>query len=313
MAKFRTSHSQRNGSQGGGMIVRVGLFVFLLGGLFFAFNYFSGSNDNFSDAIEKAEKILIPNENEENASTINSNFLPTSTTGEVIQRNYFTLSYSEEHEQAEWIAYELTRESLKMQNVERTGDFRPDPKIRKGSASPRDYKGTGYDRGHLAPAGDMAFSTEAMSESFYMTNISPQIKNFNGGIWRELEENVRDWAMKFERLYVITGPVLTKGIRESIGKNEVAVPDEFYKVILDYTEPEVKAIAFIIPNEISNNKIEYYAVTIDQIEETTGIDFFHDLLDEEIEAEIESTFDISLWRFNDKRHEQRVNIWNKRK
>ena len=276
MAKFRTNHSRKNSTAGGGMIVKVGIFVFLLGGLFFIFNQFSGGTQNFSDAIEKAENLL--SSNQEIGTEFSSNYLPASTTDEIIQRTYFSISYSEEHEQAEWVAYELTRENLKLPNVDRTGDFRPDPKVRKGSASTRDYSRTGYDRGHLAPAGDMAFSTEAMSESFYMTNISPQIRNFNSGIWRELEENVRDWAMRFDRIYVVTGPILTRGVRETIGDNEVSVPDEFYKVILDINDSEIKAIAFIIPNEVSNNQIEDYAVSIDEVEAITGIDFFHEFL-----------------------------------
>ncbi len=311
MAKFRTNHSKNNSSQSSGMIVKVGLFAAIMGGLFFVFNFFSGGNENLTEAIDKVGNMLNSDSNTSLSSA--NNFLPTSTTGEIIQRDFFTLSYSEEHEQAEWIAYELTKESLKMPNVERTGDFRPDPKVRKASASPRDYKGTGYDRGHMAPAGDMAYSTDAMSESFYMSNISPQIKNFNGGVWRELEENVRVWAIRFDKIYVVTGPVLTRGIRETIGDNKVAVPDEFYKVILDFTEPEIKSIAFIMPNEISNNAIEYYAVSIDQVEEVTGIDFFPELYDEEMEAELESTFDVSLWSFDNTKHEMRVNNWNKRK
>jgi endonuclease G len=285
--------------------------VVILGGLFFVFNRFSGGNENLSEAFEKAENLF--GSNSESRSISPNRFLPSTTTGEVIERTYYAFSYSEEHEQAEWIAYELSRENLKLPNVKRTGDFRPDPKVRKASASTRDYTRSGYDRGHLAPAGDMAFSVEAMSESFYMSNISPQIKNFNGGIWRELEENVRNWAMRFDKIYVVTGPVLTRGIRERIGSNEVAVPDEFYKVILDFTEPEIKGIAFIIPNEISNNRAEDYAVSIDRIEEITGIDFFYELFDEQQEEEIENAFDLSLWDFDDKRYELRVNSWNKRK
>ena len=312
MAKFRTNHASKKTATGSGIIVKVGIFVFLLGGLYFVFNFFSGGDQSFSEAIEKAEQIMKPNQEDE--IPISNKYLPSSTTGEIINRTYFSLSYSEEHEQAEWIAYELTRENLKTPNVDRTGDFRPDPKVRKGSASTRDYSGTGYDRGHLAPAGDMAFSTDAMSESFYMTNISPQIRNFNSGIWRELEENVRDWAMRFEKIYIVTGPVLTRGIRESIGENEVAVPDEFYKVILDVTDPEIKAIAFIIPNEVSNNQIGDYAVSINEVEAITRIDFFHELFeDEQMEEEIEGSYNLSLWDFSEKRHELRVTKWNKRK
>ncbi len=309
MAKFRTNHSRGDTASSGGMIIKVGLFILILGSLFYAFNRFFGGINRLSDTFEKAEKIFQSDGEQEQSL----NYFPTSTTGEIIHRTYYSISYSEEHEQAEWIAYELTRESLKIPNVERTGNFRPDPKVKKASASPRDYKRTGYDRGHLVPAGDMAFSTEAMSESFYMTNISPQIKNFNGGIWRELEENVRNWAMRFGKLYIVTGPILTRGIREKIGPNEVAVPDEFYKVILDFTEPEIKSIAFIIPNEISNLKIGDFAVTIDEVEEITGINFFYELFDEETADKIESTFDLSLWNFDKKKHELRINHWNKRK
>ncbi len=311
MAKFRTNHSRNRRADSGGMVFKAGLFVLLIGGLFYVFNRFTGGTKNLSESIEKVENML---RNGSDANTPDPEiFLPTSTTGEIIRRSYFTLSYVEEHEQAEWVAYELTREKLAMPNVNRTGDFRPDPKVRKASASPKDYTGTGYDRGHLAPAGDMAFSTEAMSESFYMTNISPQIKNFNGGIWRELEELTRDWAREFDRLYVVTGPVLAQNIREKIGENNVSVPDEFYKVILDISSPDIKGIGFIMPNEISNKKVQDYAVTIDKVEEATGIDFFYQLFDDEPEEQIESSLDISLWKFNDKKYELRVRSWNTQK
>lgn len=311
MAKFRTNHSRNRRADSGGMVFKAGLFVLLIGGLFYVFNRFTGGTKNLSESIEKVENML---RNGSDASTPDPEiFLPTSTTGEIIRRSYFTLSYVEEHEQAEWVAYELTREKLAMPNVNRTGDFRPDPKVRKASASPKDYTGTGYDRGHLAPAGDMAFSTEAMSESFYMTNISPQIKNFNGGIWRELEELTRDWAREFDRLYVVTGPVLAQNIREKIGENNVSVPDEFYKVILDISSPEIKGIAFIMPNEISNKKVQDYAVTIDEVEAITGIDFFYQLFGDEPDEQIEGSLDISLWKFNDKKYELRVRSWNTQK
>ena len=137
MAKFRTNHSKIKSSRRGGMIVKVGLFFVILGGLFFVFNRFSGETENYSETIKTVEKML--NSNSEDQTIFSTHFLPTSTSGEIIQSAYFTLSYSEDHEQAEWIAYELTRESLKLPNVKRTGDFRPDPKVKKGSASPRDY------------------------------------------------------------------------------------------------------------------------------------------------------------------------------
>lgn len=314
MAKFRQNHTKQQAAAGGGM-VKIGLFAVILAVLFWAFNQFSGNPVSFEEAIENADD-LFTEENDGPAGpaipSVPENIFPTSTTGEIIKHEFFALSYVEEHEQAEWVAYELTKENILVPNVKRTNNFRPDPKVRKASASDRDYRGSGYSRGHLAPAGDMAFSEEAMSQSFFMSNMSPQIINFNGGAWRELEECVRDWAYEFGRVYVVTGPVLTRGIREQIGGNEVSVPDEYYKVILDLEEPEIKAIGFLMPNEISTKRLEEYAVSIDEIEAITGIDFFPDLLDDRLEEELEKQNDPSLWPMDLERYEERVKHWNRR-
>ena len=122
---------------------------------------------------------------------------------------YYSLCYRESYEQAEWSAYCLTDEHL-VKNAGRSDDFRADPKISTGSATPDDYKKTGYDRGHLSPAADFAFDKTAMSETFYMTNMSPQTGSFNRGIWKDLESTVRTWAKKFGRVYVVSGPILEK-------------------------------------------------------------------------------------------------------
>ena len=307
MAKFRTNH-QKN-EMGSGTMVRFGLFAGLLGILFWGFNQFLGGESNESTDSEPVTTTTTPSAPEPTA--LDAIMLPSSTTGQIIEHDYYTLSYHEEFEQAEWVAYVLEKERLYPPYVERTGDFRPDPRVRKASASKRDYKGSGYDRGHLVPAGDMAFSKASMSQTFYMSNMSPQIHNFNAGIWRELEELVRNWAKKFDRLMVVTGPVLTRGIRERIGMNEVAVPDEFYKVILDFSEPEMKGIAFLIPNEVSYQPIQRYALSIDEVEEITGIDFFEKWISEEAEPVLEGRFDVDQWPFNKKKFDLRKNNWNK--
>ena len=317
MTKIRRNHNKKEESGGGGMVTKVGIFAAIMGALFFFFNI-GGKEEARSDKTFKIEKTNDHEVSNTDAGknidlSITDNFLPTSSTGEIIERLNYTLSYSEVHEQAEWVAYKLTKKAIQAPNVKRTGDFRPDPKVRKGSASPRDYYGTGYDRGHLAPAGDMNFNKKAMSETFYMSNMSPQIRNFNGGIWRELEESTRDWAYDNKELFIVTGPVLTQGIRERIGENGVSVPDLFYKVILDVTEPGKKAIAFLIPNEVSNKPLKEYVVSIDRIEELTGIDFFHQFLKDDFEQDLEKMADISDWRISDKRHSLRVENWNKRK
>ena len=210
----------------------------------------------------------------------------------VISHVGYSLSYNEAHEQANWVAYELTKEETN-QIWERTDKFLIDPKVKTETANDKDYSESGYDRGHLAPAGDMGWTTTAMAESFYYSNISPQVPGFNRGIWKRLEELVRTWAVENESVYVVTAPVLITGL-PTIGKNKVSVPNFFYKVILDYKEPSIKGIGFIIPNIGSSEQLQMYAVSIDSVEALTGIDFFPSLPDEQ-ENIIESTLNIKSW------------------
>lgn len=240
-------------------------------------------------------------------------YLPSSTTGLLIHHKYYSLSYYEKYEIAEWVSYVLTKESLRISNVERAKRFKNDIKVKSRSAIYYDYSGSGYSRGHLAPAGDMAFNDEAMQESFFMSNITPQKKAFNGGIWNELEQNVRNWAWKSNTLYIATGPVLGKhSIIKQIGKNNVGVPKYFYKVLLDIEDPERKGIGFLIPNKLSTRHLREYVVTIDSIEKLTGINFFKDLLTDIEENKLESKSNISNWKVSNKLFKMRLEVWNKR-
>lgn len=198
--------------------------------------------------------------------------LPSSTTGVIIHHTYYTLSYSEEHEQAEWVAYELTREDV-AGTAKRINAYRPDPKIKTGSSDSYDFKQSGYDRGHLAPAGDMKRNDTAMSESFFYSNISPQVDVFNQGIWNQLEIRVRDWAREKGALYVVTGPVLSSSI-ERIGIDKVTVPGYFYKVLLNrQKDKKIETIAFLLPNCMGTMPLQDYTITIDELEQISGIDF----------------------------------------
>jgi len=214
----------------------------------------------------------------------------------IIHQNY-TLSYNENHEQAEWVAYELTKQEV-LGTISRTDNFKSDTAVTTGSASLADYRGSGFDRGHLAPAADMKFSSTAMSESFYLSNMSPQNASFNRGIWKKLEALVRQWAYDNEAILVVTGPVLNKATYPSIGSNSVSIPEYYYKVILDHTEPELKAIEFILPNIKGEYPVTAYAVPVDKVEEITGINFFS-IFPDDIEENLESQFDISLWNFKE--------------
>lgn len=185
----------------------------------------------------------------------------------------FDLGYNEASEQASWVVYILTREEVEKGSEARTDNFRADKSISSGSAALSDYRGSGYDRGHLAPAGDMKWDHEAMSQSFLMSNMSPQAPSFNRGIWKQLEEQVRDWAVEKDSLYVVSGPVLTS-IESSIGENQVGVPGYYFKVIVDLSPPDHGMIAFLLPNQRSDAELISYAISVDSLESYTGYDFF---------------------------------------
>ena len=140
----------------------------------------------------------------------------------IIEREGYALGYIEKHEQPAWVQYIMTGEEVSRRAAKRGDDFRPDPAVPTGSATPQDYTRSGYDRGHLAPAADMSFSGKTMSESFYMSNMSPQTPQFNRGIWSKLEKQVRHFATREKRIVVMTGPTETIGI--SVKKILIEVP-----------------------------------------------------------------------------------------
>jgi endonuclease G len=183
------------------------------------------------------------------------------TVDTILSYSGFDLAYNEQHEQAAWVAYVLTREEIESGNIERTNNFRPDKNLVTGSASLADYRGSGFDRGHLAPAGDMQWAPEAMSESFLMSNMSPQDPAFNRGVWKRLESEVRNWALEKDSIYVITGPVLAS-IDSFIGENQVGIPQHYYKVLLDLSPPDHSLIAFLLPNSASSDSLMRFAIIL---------------------------------------------------
>ncbi|PWB19048.1 DNA/RNA non-specific endonuclease [Flavobacterium sp. HTF] len=222
---------------------------------------------------DKLENIVSNQNSTDSLYTVA--YLPTSTTKQIVKHKYYTLSYNEKFEQAEWVAYELKKEYLKNGNYKRPY-FIEDPKVTTGSADWRNYKKSGYDKGHLCPAGDMEFDVDAYNDTFYTSNISPQKHDFNSGIWNRIEQKTRYWAGKYNDIYVVTGGVL-KDSDKKIGTEEVAVPTYFYKIILAKSGNINKAIAFLVPNQKSNNSIYDFVVPVETIEKMTGIDFFPNL------------------------------------
>ncbi len=293
---FESRHIGK-GRRGGGTMIRIMMMAAILIAFVLMMRKISGIQDGpLSDGNPVATSILY--------------YWPESPEP-VIQHSTFTLSYHEDHEQARWVAYILTRDELNRKYVERSDWFEKDKAVVTGSADFYDYKGSGYTKGHLVPSADRAWNRKVNEETFLMSNISPQTYHFNGGVWRELEENVRDWARKNERLFIVTGPVIGNS-RETIGQNKVTVPEAFFKVLLDLDEPGMKAIGFLIPNEKTDRPLADFARSVDDIEKLTGIDFYDLLLtDDDLESQLESSTDMTLWPVDQRRYEQRVNEWNK--
>lgn len=210
-----------------------------------------------------------------------------------LDRKGFSLGYDHTTRQAVWVCYILTAEQMTGPRVRRAGKFQADPAVRYRPVKPRDYTRTGYDRGHLAAAADMAYSKETMTHSFYMTNISPQLPGCNRGIWKRLETHVREWAEREGKICVVTGPVFASGASAQMGTSGIPVPVAFYKVIYDMTPPE-KMIGFIVPNAPSKKNVRAFAVTVDAVENAVGLDFFSELDDKE-EDRLEREFDLAAW------------------
>lgn len=228
--------------------------------------------------------------------------LPALEAGEeLVQHSMMALVYAEAYEQARWVGHVITPDVVNGV-VGRTNDFRPDPKIKTGSAVEQDYflktlqpdsayvyDGFGYDRGHLAPSADFRWSEKALSESYYYSNMSPQLADFNRGVWAELEGLLRAYLFRNPntQLYVFTGPVLRPGLPTiARAKNKVAIPEQFWKIALDLTNR--KAIAFVVPQNPKGYPLSSFATTIDEIEKVTGINFFagmEDGLEESLEKQ----------------------------
>ena len=215
---------------------------------------------------------------------------------QIVNREGYALGYSEKHEQPLWVTYRLTKEEVLSRKSSRLNDFFEDTEIKTGSATIADYMGSGYDRGHLAPAGDMHWSDRTMLQSFAMSNMSPQHPSFNRGVWSRLERAVRRFAYSEGSVFVVTGPVFVDDDDAvTIGANQVRVPEFFYKVIYDETPPH-KMIGFIVPNKASQKHVKTYALTVAEVEEATGLKFFT-TLPEAVQKRLKSEVNVGAWSF----------------
>lgn len=217
---------------------------------------------------------------------------------QVVQHKAMVLGYDEKHEQARWVMH-MVLPDIEEGNTSRTNDFRIDSLVTTCTAVKADYWYSGYDRGHLAPSADFRWSPIALSESYFYSNMSPQLPELNREKWAELENAVRDYVLNHkEPVYVITGPVLHDSLpsmKNEGRENEVSIPDMYYKVIIDITGEEKRGVAFLIPNGNCTYPIMSYATSIDVIERRTGLDFFSKI-PEEVKSEVKEKYIEKDWQ-----------------
>ncbi len=213
---------------------------------------------------------------------------------QIIRHEGYTVSYNSDYRIANWVAYELTAEEATSKKNERSNKFVSDPMVKGATATNEDYTRSGYDRGHMAPAGDMKWSARAMRESFYLSNICPQKPGLNRGIWKDLEEQARLWAKENGSLLIVTGPVIADDLKR-LGKNRVGIPKTFYKVICTIAGGKPEGVGFLFDNkDYGKTSLRSMMIPIDSVEKVTGIDFFPSLPDS-IENSMEAGVDDSRW------------------
>lgn len=218
-----------------------------------------------------------------------------SCEGYFLNQTHYINCYNSEKKVPNWVSYKLTKDMVLEESTQQEVTFRTDVENEDISPRPKDYTYSGYDRGHMVPAEDMDHSLEASKSTFLMTNVAAQQASFNRGVWKRLENRVRKWAVTNEEVYVTSGTIFTNRYAY-ICDSTIAVPNYFYKIILDNYGPEKKMIAFVFKNEASDLPVEKFIVTVDLLEIATGHDFYSTLPDS-LEEKLEGTPDLSLWEF----------------
>lgn len=213
----------------------------------------------------------------------------------ILEYTGYTVSYDIDKRIPSWVAYELTADEVNG-TVGRGGkSFRPDNQAKVVQADNYDYRGSGWSRGHMAPAGDFKWDEQAMWDTFYYTNCCPQDEALNNGSWNVLENKVRSWARLFGNVFVVTGPVVVLNANGRIGTHEIVVPDAFFKAVLVYDGDGYHGIAFVMFNEPAPQRLSDSCISINDLETLTGIDFFPSL-DDSVEEAVEDEVDLPFWR-----------------
>lgn len=267
----------------------------------YAYSEMASLNEDVEDedSTENSEKV----HNESNAhvepATSDSIFeicKPAPLVGvseQIIKKKSYIVSYNKDTKIANWVAWHLTSEHTEG-SIGRGNMFHEDEEVPSPKATVEDYKGSGWSRGHMCPAGDNKWDAEAMYQSFSLINVCPQNASLNSGLWNSLEIDCRNWAKRFHDIYIICGPVFFQQDHEVIGINEIYVPEAFFKVVL-CLNGKPKGLGVIVKNTAGNKKKDIYYNSIDQVERITGMDFFP-LLSDDVEDKVESNLDMDMWK-----------------
>lgn len=246
------------------------------------------ANLNFAINIDIVEPFLSSYIH--STSVEQANITSSNTQLREIKYLGFEVLYNVENKIPHWVKYELTASETDGPYSRKDKEFRVDMSAGVPQADDFDYKRSGWSRGHMAPAADFKWNNGAMWDTFYYTNCCPQNQSLNAGQWGTLEKKVRLWANKFGRVDVVTGPIVGQNVYGTIGRNNIVVPDAFFKAILS----DEQAIAFVMFNHNANENLQKCAMSVDELEDITGYDFFSELEDD-LEERVEQSYNKKYW------------------
>lgn len=275
------------------------IILVILAALGTAYHFlWAGDDDSAADTQELVEQPVSASADP--LSRLEIPYRLEDSESEIIEHMGYTLSYNNDFRVPNWVAYELLESDVITAYRSREDSFEPDPLVKGRQAYDRDYVGSGYDRGHMAPAADMRWSSQTMKECFYLSNVCPQNHNLNSGAWNDLEKQVRYEARYYKSVWVVCGPMFDFNNPKRIGRNNVAVPDSFFKALLaKRKDGSYAAIGFIFPNKACERNLTHYVMTVDELESKLGMDLFYNLdgrAQDRAEAEMDPYGD---WRIRD--------------
>ncbi|MDE6010500.1 MAG: DNA/RNA non-specific endonuclease [Muribaculaceae bacterium] len=293
--RSRRTSARRRPNNGSGLSWKLTVAALLLVAVFFAVRAYRSSRSADSTAAVSRENAMTTSAGVHHYPDLEiAGYTDPSEAAGKHRKDYegFTLSFNRSNGTPDWVGWELLGSETEG-DVQRKNNFWADRDV-PGSPTPDDYRNSGYDKGHLCPAADQKWSDRAMTDCFVMTNMTPQTHALNGGAWNTLEGKERIWAKRDSALIIVAGPIYAETDTERIGKSGVRVPSAFFKVLLAPYVKEPRAIGFVYPNMAAPGNMQNYAMSVDEVEELTGLDFFSTLPDD-LEQRIESRTSFTEW------------------